>query len=157
VKRQLLARDRSILQNMIPSLPMFASAPHEGLGNVPTRQPFPTTRSPTLKSSQPSTSTAKMAYNDPCGYEWQSSTPSSPAYPLSLPKNTVEVGELMVEGEKRAPHRWSPSPNPESMRRQYHHLIRNLRQTLVENLDIAEYAGMPISRRTFTCFCPPTC
>lgn len=126
-------------------------------GTCPRDRPSPRRVLQPYNSSQPSTSTAKMAYNDPCGYEWLSSTPSSPAYPLSLPKNTVEVGELMVEGEKRAPRRWSPSPNPESMRRQYHHLIRNLRQTLVENLDIAEYAGMPISRRTFSCFCPPTC
>ncbi|PVH77493.1 hypothetical protein DL98DRAFT_267011 [Cadophora sp. DSE1049] len=93
-----------------------------------------------------------MSYNDPCGYEWLSSTPSSPAYPSSPPTTAAEVHELMIEVEKKTPRRWSQSPNSESVHRQYHHLTTNLRQTVVQNIDTAEYAGMPTSQRTFTCF-----
>ncbi|KAH7395479.1 hypothetical protein BKA64DRAFT_59955 [Cadophora sp. MPI-SDFR-AT-0126] len=93
-----------------------------------------------------------MSYNDPYGFEWLSPSFSPPPYPAIPPNTAAKVHELMTELEKQTIRRTSQSPSPGSMRRQYLHLTTNFRQTLVRNLGIVEYAGMPVSPRVFTCF-----
>ena len=136
-----LPRKCAILQEHDP-IRMLAHAPPKDQGTSPRERDFPTMRScsnPRDNTSQLSTSMASMAYKNPYESEWLPSAPSSPSCPAPQPKIAAEVDELMIEVEKKVPRRWSQTPNPRSIRRQHHHLPINLRQNLVQDMDIVEY------------------
>ncbi|CZS97355.1 uncharacterized protein RCO7_00273 [Rhynchosporium graminicola] len=81
---------------------------------------------------------------------------ASPRASTSIPFNhhntAAEVEELMANVEGSVRRRPSQSPNPTTWRELYRHLTTTLRKTLVDNIDIAEYIGMPTSQESFTRF-----
>ncbi|XMA15780.1 hypothetical protein WAI453_008571 [Rhynchosporium graminicola] len=90
-------------------------------------------------------------YSDLNYPDW-SSPSSNTTFDGPLPKTAAEVEELMANVEGSVRRRPSQSPNPTTWRELYRHLTTTLRKTLVDNIDIAEYIGMPTSQESFTRF-----